>query len=39
MKKTTDSGKVKIGAIAPSFPKKQVKDGGKVRVGAIAPSF
>ena len=34
---TTDSGRVRLGAIAPALP--QTKDSGKVRLGAIAPSL
>jgi hypothetical protein len=39
-----DTGKVRVGNIAPSFPPVRtvpanVADTGKVRVGNIAPSF
>jgi hypothetical protein len=34
-----DSGKVRLGGVAPSFPSTSVKDSGKVRLGGVAPSL
>jgi hypothetical protein len=42
--RSADNTRVRIGAIAPSFPPTQatpatVKDQGQTRMGAIAPAF
>ena len=34
-----DSGKVRMGAQAPSLPPARIADSGKVRMGAQAPSL
>jgi hypothetical protein len=39
----SDSGKIRIGSIAPAFPPGRgpsaIGDAGKLRIGSIAPAF
>ena len=35
---TRDSGKVRLGGVSPSLPKK-IADAGKVRLGGVGPAL